>query len=51
LYGRESSTSFSGQKVGGRDFDGYPYHSKYLKFLGKNLRPDKRYTEFITFEE
>ena len=47
LYGIESSTSFSGQKLDGRDSNGYPFHPKYLKFLGKNSRPFGRYTELI----
>jgi hypothetical protein len=41
---RESSTSISGQKVGGRDFHGYPSHKKYLKFSGNKSRPCGRFT-------
>jgi hypothetical protein len=48
LFCRESSTSILGQKVGGRDFDGYPSHKKYLKFFGNKSRPCGRLTDLIS---
>lgn len=39
-----SSTSFSGQKLDGRDFNGNSNHSRYLILLGRNLRPFGRWT-------
>jgi hypothetical protein len=35
LFCMESTTSVSREKVGGRDFNGYLSHIKYLKFSGK----------------
>jgi len=43
----ESSTSISAQKVGGRDFQGYPSHKRYLKVSGNESRPCGRLTDLI----
>jgi hypothetical protein len=48
LFCKESSTSILRQKVGGRDFDGYPSHKKYLKFSGNESRPCGRLTDLIS---
>lgn len=50
LFRMQSTTSFSGQKLVGRYSNGYPSHTKYLKFFGKNLRPFGKYTELILLE-
>jgi hypothetical protein len=44
----ESTTSISREKVGGRDFNGYLSHIKYIKFSGKKSRPCGRLTDSIS---